>query len=170
MQLIMLAPLVFLPLLRRPKLGLTLLLALLLLLGPLGTLAPYLISGRPTFLELTSHTSLTSMYAAYHQYTSSTGQYITSLLIGLLSGYLLVEKRRNGGWAALSGKTALQVLLSILSLVVIGLVFAWNNTFWVFNENFSTTSALAWYVSSKFLFTGAVACLTYIAAIASTGE
>lgn len=155
-QLYMLAPLVFLPLYRWPKLGLTLVLALLLV-SPLATLAPSLLSGHPTFLEMTAHTSLTSIYRSYHQYTSNTFQYLTALLIGLLTGYLIEAKPniRFGG-------KIVESLFWLLSLLTIGCTFAWNNTFWEFNKANDGNNALAWFVVSKFTFTGSLAYLTYM--------
>lgn len=162
----MLAPVVFLPLYRSPKRGVAVLL-LLLLLSPLATLMPYLVTGKATFLELTSHPSLTEMYGAFHQYTSSTFQYVTSMLIGLLTGYLIESKASSG--SPLAGKV-LHSVYCIISLAAVVFVFAWNNTFWVFNQNNSTTLALAWFVSSKFLFSGALAYITYMCANGRAGE
>jgi len=141
---------------RWPRLGVSVAL-IALLLSPFATLSTRLLTGNPTFLEWTRATSLTQILRAFHQYTTNTFQYVTSLLVGLLTGYLIERKPKIQ-----FGGPVMEGIFFALSFASFVLTFAWHNAFWKTNQENSELSVLAWLVSSKFMFTGALSYISYM--------
>lgn len=155
-QLYLLAPIVIIPLYRWPKIGI-ILASTILLISPLFTLSSWLFTGYPTFLEWTRFISLTELFRSFHQYTSNTLMYVTSLLIGLMTGYM-IETKPNIQFGGL----IIRKLMWIISITLVIIPFYWNNFFWQFNVDQSNALALAWYVCSKFMFCTGLAYITYM--------
>lgn len=161
-QLYVLAPLVFLPLYRWPKIGLTIT-GLLLLISPLFTMSPTLILGHPTYLELTKLRTASEILRAFSNYHTNTFQYITPFSIGILTGYLI---KRYPNLRPIGGRPV-EIFLWIASFSTYVIFYTWHNSFWGLNQVNSTWNTLAWFALSK-LATGFG--LAYISYMCCTGK
>ena len=156
-QLYLVAPLVFIPLFRWPRFGFGLTI-FIVLLSPLFTISPRLFLGHPSYMEPTKFESISEGLRGFLNYHTNPVQYVTSLSIGLLSGYMI---RCKPNMHFIGGKIT-EMILWVTSFTSIVLVFTWSNSFWEINQVNPEYKVLAWYVLSKFMMSGSLGYISFM--------
>ena len=153
-QLYLIAPIIFIPILRYPKYGF-LICIFIILISPISIITPALFLALPTYLESSKFPTLTNSIRSFYHYHSYPLQYVTSFCVGILTGYLIAARPKA---KIIGGKFGI-ALLSILCLACVGIVWAWNYAIW--DKNYRA-EALGWFVGYKFLFPVALGTVSFV--------
>jgi hypothetical protein len=82
------------------------------------------------FYEVTRITSLRALSKSTSDYQLNTFQYVCTFSMGILTGYIL-RKHSN----TYIGGPRVEFIITIISIVIIPLIYIWNNSFWILNDS-----------------------------------
>lgn len=157
-QLYLFAPLIFLSMFFYPSCGVTFTL-IVLLVSPIFTLLPRLLTGFVTYAEATKFTSLSDGWATIMHYHMNPSLYVTSLTIGMLTGYLI---KRHPNIKFPGGRFSERALWLISFLGTVGIFLWFDSFFGDYRAHTTATEAMSWWVISKFVFPGFLAVTCYL--------
>lgn len=162
-QLYLFAPLLFLSLFYWPRFGLLLSSGVLLVLGPLLTALPRLLTGYASFIEPTKFISFASAPQAVTHYHMSPLLYVSALAAGVLTGYAILSAGLKGQAKTTAGGKWAETVIWLLSLASVGLIFVWQRTFLVVNEDVPTISVTAFFAYYKLAWSVFLGLTVYLA-------
>lgn len=142
----MIAPLLFLPLFYWPVFGMVIL-TILIIIGPIISILPRILLEYPSYIEVTKFSDYRSNQQAIIHSHMSPFLYLTSLSIGMLTGYLIKFKPdlQFGG-------RIMATLMWLVSLISVVIVFIWHNTFLTPNIIQSTNHIVLWFMYQKLVW------------------
>src|SRR5699024_5447171 len=91
----------------------------------------------------------------YHTYPH---QYLTSLAIGMLTGFLIVKHPRM----QMHGGACAKAFLWVISIVSIGTIFIWNWFILDADSKDAKLESLIWFVGSKFMLSISLGFVCYM--------
>jgi len=150
------APLIFLPLYFWPKFGLTLA-GLLLIISPSITILPRLLTGYPSYMEVTKFVSFISNAQALTHSHLNPLLYVNSAIVGLITGYLIQRKPRLP-----LGGPVVETGVWLVSLVSVLYALIWHYGFMEQNIIIPESSVIGWFAYYKMTWSLFLGLTTYL--------
>ena len=88
--------------------------------------------------------------------------YVSALAAGVLTGYAILSAESKAPKATVGGKWA-ETVIWLLSLASVGLIFVWQRTFLVVNEDVPTISVTAFFAYYKLAWSVFLGLTVYLA-------
>ncbi len=145
-QLYLIAPIMFVPLYKWPKFGITLNI-IILLFSIFLNISPKFIINYLHFYEPTRVTSIRASLTVNSNYQLNTFHYVCTFSIGTLTGYML-RKHPN----IYIGGPIVERILTFIAFAIIPLMYIWNNSFWILNDSAPEISVAFYIAFAKFFW------------------